>query len=67
MHDLVIRNGMVVDGTGRPGRAADEAIDAGRITTVYVATIKSAELTAENGELIGERPGRLIRGPQTRG
>ncbi len=34
MHDLVIRNGTVVDGTGAPARAADVAIDDGRITVV---------------------------------
>ena len=34
MHDLVIRGGSVVDGTGRPARTADVAIDDGRITEV---------------------------------
>jgi len=34
MHDVVIRNGTVVDGTGAPARAADVAIDDGRVTTV---------------------------------
>ncbi len=34
MHELVIRNGTVVDGTGAPARAADVAIDNGRITAV---------------------------------
>ena len=33
-HDLVIRNGRVVDGTGAPARSADVAIDDGRITAV---------------------------------
>jgi N-acyl-D-amino-acid deacylase len=33
-HDLVIRNGNVVDGTGAPARRADIAIDGGIITAV---------------------------------
>ncbi len=34
MHDLVIRNGTVVDGSGRPARLADVAIDGETITAV---------------------------------
>jgi len=34
MHDLVIRNGTVIDGTGVPGRQADVAISGGLITAV---------------------------------
>jgi N-acyl-D-aspartate/D-glutamate deacylase len=34
MHDLVVRGGSVVDGTGAPARTADVAVDAGRITAV---------------------------------
>ena len=34
MHDLVIRNGTVVDGTGRAPRPADVAIDGDIITAV---------------------------------
>ena len=33
-HDLVIKNGLLIDGTGAPGRRADMAIDAGRITEI---------------------------------
>ncbi|MEN9317254.1 MAG: hypothetical protein RIS35_3647 [Pseudomonadota bacterium] len=33
-HDIVIRGGLVVDGTGAPARQADVAIDDGIITTV---------------------------------
>jgi N-acyl-D-aspartate/D-glutamate deacylase len=34
MHDLVIRNGTVVDGTGAPRRAGDVAVDGDRIVAV---------------------------------
>jgi N-acyl-D-aspartate/D-glutamate deacylase len=34
MHDLVIRGGLVVDGTGAPGRHVDVAVDGTRITAV---------------------------------
>ncbi|MCW2548691.1 MAG: Amidohydrolase, partial [Mycobacterium sp.] len=34
MHELIVRGGTVVDGTGRPGRRADLGIDDGRITAI---------------------------------
>ena len=34
MHDLIVRSGSVVDGTGAPARATDVAVDEGRITAV---------------------------------
>jgi N-acyl-D-aspartate/D-glutamate deacylase len=34
MHDLVLRGGRVIDGTGAPERVADVAIDEGRITAI---------------------------------
>ena len=33
-HDLIIRNGSVIDGTGAPARRADVAVDGDRITAV---------------------------------
>lgn len=40
MHDLVIRGGLVVDGTGAKGRTADIAIDNGLVTGVGKITAK---------------------------
>ena len=34
MHDLVIRGAMVHDGLGNPGRQADVAVDAGRVSAI---------------------------------
>ena len=34
MHDLVIRNGKIVDGSGKPAFTSDIAVDAGSITAV---------------------------------
>jgi aspartyl-tRNA(Asn)/glutamyl-tRNA(Gln) amidotransferase subunit A len=33
-HDLIIRNGLIVDGTGRDGYTADIAIDGGTVTFI---------------------------------
>ena len=33
-HDIVVRNGSLIDGTGAPARRADVAIAAGRIVAV---------------------------------
>ena len=38
MHDLVIRGGTVVDGTGTAPRAADVAVDGGLISKVGVVS-----------------------------
>ena len=48
MHDLVIRNGLVVDGTGAPARKADIAIDDGVVAAVgEVNDLGREEIDAE--------------------
>jgi len=48
MFDVVIRNGLVVDGTGSPGRLADVAISDGRIVAVgEVSDSGDREIDAE--------------------
>ena len=34
MHDLIVKGGTLVDGTGVAARSADVAVDSGRITEV---------------------------------
>ena len=47
-HDLVIRNGSVVDGTGEPARRADVAVDGDRIVAVGdVSSRAKREIDAE--------------------
>ncbi len=52
MHDLVIRNGLVVDGTGAPARHADVAIDDGLVSIVGEVTDSGREEIDADGLLV---------------
>ena len=52
MHDLVIRNGTVVDGTGVPRRTADVAIEGGVITEVGTVDGRGARELDADGALV---------------
>jgi N-acyl-D-aspartate/D-glutamate deacylase len=51
-HDLVVRNGTVVDGTGAPRRTADVAVDDGRITAVGEVAGRGREELDADGLLV---------------
>ena len=51
MHELVIKGGLVVDGTGTPGREADVAIDNGMISAVGKVGEGAREIDAR-GKLV---------------
>src|SRR5947208_1768533 len=52
MHDLIVRGGTVVDGTGEPAVAADVAVDGGRITQVGRIDGGAAEVIDATGKLV---------------
>ena len=52
MHDLVIRGGTVIDGTGAAGRAADVAIDDGVVSVVGVVEGAGREEIDASGKLV---------------
>ena len=51
-HDVVIRGGFVIDGTGSPGRVADVAIDGPRITAVGSVPGRGREEIAAGGRAV---------------
>ena len=57
MHDLVIRGGFLVDGTGAPGRVADIAVDDGVISAVVDAG--SADDVGDASRVV-DATGRLV-------
>jgi len=52
MHDLVIRGGTLVDGSGAPARAADVAVDGERISAVGSVPDKGKEEIDAKGHLV---------------
>ena len=52
MHELVIRGGTVVDGTGAPARAADVAVDGGLVTEVGAVTVEAAQVIDADGLVV---------------
>src|SRR5438128_2056510 len=52
MHDLVIRGGTVVDGTGAPAATADVAVDDGKITEVGRVDAQGTQELDATGKLV---------------
>ncbi len=52
MYDVIIRNGSVIDGTGAARRAADVAIDDGRVVTVGRVDGEAAQTIDATGKLV---------------
>jgi N-acyl-D-aspartate/D-glutamate deacylase len=52
MHDLTIKNGFVVDGSGAPGFHADVAIEAGRIVEVGKVTAPARRTIDADGQMV---------------
>ncbi len=49
MHDLVIRGAMVYDGLGNPGKLADVAVDAGRVSRIGKVSESAREVMDAGG------------------
>jgi N-acyl-D-amino-acid deacylase len=52
MHDLIIKGGTLVDGTGSAARAADVAVDSGRITDVGTVQGGATQVIEADGLLV---------------
>ena len=52
MHDIVIRNATVIDGTGAPGFKADVALEGGRIAAIGTALPKAREEIDASGRVV---------------
>jgi N-acyl-D-aspartate/D-glutamate deacylase len=51
-HDLIIRNGTIIDGTGTPGHIADIAIDNGRISAIGAIDGTASEEIDASGNVV---------------
>src|SRR5712691_3929911 len=51
-HDLVIRGGLIVDGTGAPGRTGDLAVSAGHIAEVGAVSARGAREVDADGLVV---------------
>src|SRR5512132_3360727 len=51
-HDLVIRGGLIVDGTGAPGRTGDLAVSGGRIAEVGAVSARGAREVDADGLVV---------------
>ena len=52
MHDLIIKGGTLVDGTGAAARTADVAVDSGRITEVGAVEGGATRIIDADGLLV---------------
>ncbi|HEX4127343.1 MAG TPA: amidohydrolase family protein [Acidimicrobiales bacterium] len=52
MHDLIIKGGTLVDGTGEPAQIADVAVDSGRITEVGAVQGGATRIIEADGLLV---------------
>ena len=62
-HDLVVRGGMVVDGTGAPGRVADVGVRDGRIVAIGTVDDDGVETIDATGRVVA--PGSSTSTPTT--
>ena len=52
MHDLIVRGGTIVDGTGGPSYVGDVAVDGGRITSVGRVEGEARDTIDATGKLV---------------